>query len=461
MSKENEAVSNLPEDEKKSRSEPRKRKKALYKALRNQMDFYLGDANMIKSTFLPQKILEADSTQQASWLDLQMFLTFNKLASMLREFFGRADSTDDLWKALKSMDSEHFEVREKGELRQIRRLRPLPQQPSNETVEARTIYVELNYVDQNSITHDVIRHIFSKYGAVAYVSMPKFKHNGMPKGFAFVEFNDEEGAKNSMIAFVNAKRKIPTGLDPSELQSVKSYHIEQEELEKKNKKTSNQPSEDSKEVDQNPKRKRKRKHNETEQPDPLTMFQVMPKSEWKRLRNKYLELQRKNVAHSKMKLRQYYEKTTEKQEKQQKEEEDVPKLNYVPGIIVKIVQSEPIDDEKKVKQRIRAAVMESVGYVDATIGQNTYHVRCAHEKQAQTLKNAKILGQGEILSGEAEKEYWSKIMADRQAKLSGNVPKSKAKKARGVTRIVKKCREMQHQENVHKYFDMEEEEDAK
>ena len=82
-------------------------------------------------------------------------------------------------------------------------------------------------------------------------------------------------------------------------------------------------------------------------------------------------------------------------------------------------------------------------------------------KALQTLKNAKILGQGEILSGEAEKEYWSKIMADRQAKLSGNVPKSKAKKARGVTRIVKKCREMQHQENVHKYFDMEDEEDGK
>ena len=41
------------------------------------------------------------------------------------------------------------------------------------------------------------------------------------------------------------------------------------------------------------KKKRKRKHNEddSEQQDPLTMFQMMPKAEWKRLRNKYLELQ--------------------------------------------------------------------------------------------------------------------------------------------------------------------------
>ena len=64
------------------------------------------------------------------------------------------------------------------------------------------------------------------------------------------------------------------------------------------------------------------------------MFQVLPKYEWKRLRNKYLELQRKNVAHSKMKLRQYYEKT--EAEQSEKIEPQLPKLNFVPGIIVKI-----------------------------------------------------------------------------------------------------------------------------
>merc|ERR1712029_1055132 len=132
--------------------------------------------------------------------------------------------------------------------------------------------------------------------------------------------------------------------------------------------------------------------------------------------------QRKNVAHSKMKLRQYYEKAGEQQAS---EEITKPsKLDFTPGIIVKIVQADPIDDEKKVKQRIRAAVMESVGYVDATIGQHIYYV-CADEKQEKTLKNSKILGDGEILSGEAEKEYWSKIMEDRQAKLSGKVEKNK------------------------------------
>ena len=44
-------------------------------------------------------------------------------------------------------------------------------------------------------------------------------------------------------------------------------------------------------------------------------------------------------------------------------------LEFTPGIIVKFAVNEPIEDEKKVKQRIRAAVMENVSYVDARIGQ--------------------------------------------------------------------------------------------
>ena len=44
-------------------------------------------------------------------------------------------------------------------------------------------------------------------------------------------------------------------------------------------------------------------------------------------------------------------------------------MDFTPGIIVKFAVNEPIEDEKKVKQRIRAAVMENVSYVDARIGQ--------------------------------------------------------------------------------------------
>ena len=64
--------------------------------------------------------------------------------------------------------------------------------------------------------------------------------------------------------------------------------------------------------------------------------------------------------------------------------------------------------------------------------------------------------EGEVLTGDSEKAYWAKIMKDRQAKLSGQVA-SKNKKPRGKVRIVKKIRDMQHKENVHKYFEEDDE----
>merc|ERR1712129_224006 len=63
------------------------------------------------------------------------------------------------------------------------------------------------------------------------------------------------------------------------------------------------------------KRKRKRKRKDKTQvpampnmDNPDHAMTVLPKAEWKRLRNKYLNLQRKHITHSKMKLHQYYEK---------------------------------------------------------------------------------------------------------------------------------------------------------
>ena len=135
-------------------------------------------------------------------------------------------------------------------------------------------------------------------------------------------------------------------------------------------------------------------------------------------------------------------------------EEGKPKIEFTTGIIVKFEVNDPIEDEKKVKQRIKAAIMEPVNYVDVKIGATEYHVRCAHPEMAKTLSNAKILGQGTILEGEEESGYWEKIKQDREAKLSGKIKsKNNSKKMRGQDRLVKKIQSMNQNENSHKFFD--------
>jgi len=492
-----------PEDskEKVKSGRNRKRKKQMYKNIVQQMEFYLGDANMSKSAFI-KKLIEKDP-----WIDLKVFLTFNKLVAMLNNLFGHAENTDDLWKALSCISSDIFEIRENPEQeRQIKRRNEIPKPRVEGEADSKTIYVEKLPAN---VTLEMLQHIFSKYGPVIYVSMPKFKHNGIPKGFAFVEFATDEGAKKSIEGFVLAERKIPVDLDPGELQSIKSYQIEKDQEQKASEETSEPPKkkakvlikeEDEKEKEkseekseekgettedqqdeENPeettegdkkKRKRKRKRKDKTQvpampnmDNPDHAMTVLPKAEWKRLRNKYLNLQRKHITHSKMKLHQYYEKQKEEEakfEEQTKDSEDQPtkkSLEFTPGIIVKFAVNEPIEDEKKVKQRIRAAVMENVSYVDARIGASEYFVRCAHPDQAKTLSNAKILGNSEILAGQVEKDYWGKIMKDREDKISGKIKVSNGpKKQRGKDRIIKKFHEMQQKENAHKYFNEGEEE---
>ena len=54
----------------------RKRKKGIYRKIVAQMEFYLSDANLRHSKFL-LPIYQTDP-----WIDLKLFLTFNKVASM-------------------------------------------------------------------------------------------------------------------------------------------------------------------------------------------------------------------------------------------------------------------------------------------------------------------------------------------------------------------------------------------
>ena len=87
--------------------------------------------------------------------------------------------------------------------------------------DSKTIYVER--IPPN-VDIDTLRHVFQKYGPVQYVSLPKYKHNGTPKGFAFLEFETEKGANDALEGFISIKRRISSALDPGELQRwVQTY----------------------------------------------------------------------------------------------------------------------------------------------------------------------------------------------------------------------------------------------
>ncbi|XP_030636468.1 la-related protein 7 [Chanos chanos] len=87
---------------------------------------------------------------------------------------------------------------------QIRRKHVLGDRPKD--VDERTIYVELLPKD---VTHSWIERVFSKCGNVVYVSIPRYKSSGQPKGFAFVEFETEEQAQKAIEMLNNPPEDAP------------------------------------------------------------------------------------------------------------------------------------------------------------------------------------------------------------------------------------------------------------
>ena len=570
------------------KSRKRHRKKKLYDEICQQMEFYFSDANLSKSKFMNDEM----SKDEGGWINLDIFLRFNKLVEMMKMFFGSVD-LDDLWNALSFRLNREKEDRDDGEpnsileirqldngLQQIRRSKPI-RIKTVEEVENCTVYIE-NLPP--FVTNDSLKKMFGEnHGPVDYVSLPRYKHNRAIKGFAFVEFADVTGAESAIKRFEHdtnvesnsqvveeSQRIQPSLKDPAELQSVKSFQVEQaiergidlsttaevkdEKAEEKHEhspskdSTIHQPSNEvpnaekdssnlndpntssvtsettgkignsdaviteekiiSTEKDENVETlaKKKRKRRNKNKVVPMTMqnsqnafinipdgctnnlvplngvnndeyvfslLRIMTKEEWRKMRNKYLNLQKLNMSQAKGRMQQmkpvYKDKNKESQvvkapshtsqtassnETQSAGHKNT--IEFVPNTIVRFNLEEPIVDQgKQVKSRLRAAVMEPVKYVDAHNGNNTVFVRCSNRKQADVIASAKnLLGNssGEILSGVAESEYWDKIRVDRQDKISGKIKvKPSTKKERGKDRVVRKYEEAIR--NSHKFFD--------
>ncbi|XP_034532456.1 la-related protein 7 isoform X2 [Notolabrus celidotus] len=239
--------------EKKKRS----RVKQLLGDVKRQVEFWFGDVNMHKDRFLRKLIDESDD----GYVDLSVLASFNKMKKLTSD-------TKLIARALKN--SSTVEVNLEGN--KVRRQFPIGDIPSD--VDSRTVYVELLPKDVN---HSWIERVFTKCGNVVYVSIPRYKTSGDPKGFAFVEFEREDEAQKAIEMLNNPPEDAPRkpGIFPKT----------------KNKKPLLRPSDDppaGEEEEKKKKKKKKKKDGTTQQiPAEESKEQVMEAepSEQKRKRS--------------------------------------------------------------------------------------------------------------------------------------------------------------------------------
>ncbi|KAM6894974.1 la-related protein 7 isoform 1-T3 [Lycodopsis pacificus] len=180
-----EASSKNKEIEKKKRS----RVKQLLGDVKRQVDFWFGDVNLHKDRFLKKLIDDSED----GYVDISVLASFNRMKKLTSD-------TKLIARAIKN--SSVVEVNLEGD--KVRRQLPIGDVPND--VDDRTVYVELLPKD---VTHSWIERVFTKCGNVVYVSIPRYKTTGDPKGFAFIEFETEGQAQKAIEMLNNPPEDAP------------------------------------------------------------------------------------------------------------------------------------------------------------------------------------------------------------------------------------------------------------
>lgn len=142
---------------------------------------------------------------------LDIFLTFNKIKTL----------TQDVQQISRSLSNSHLlELDESG--LKVRRSTALPVQRD---VNDKTLYVEAL---PRTATHDWLKEVFSRYGAVAYVSLPHYPGTKKIKEFAFIEFEKSSSVEKAVKAFAQVHGVLSVEhTDPSDLASIRSFQQQQ------------------------------------------------------------------------------------------------------------------------------------------------------------------------------------------------------------------------------------------
>ncbi|NXS52292.1 LARP7 protein, partial [Brachypteracias leptosomus] len=182
---EEESTEQKKEREKKKRS----RVKQVLADIAKQVDFWFGDVNLHKDRFLREQIEKS----RDGYVDISLLVSFNKMKKLTTD--GKL-----IARAVKSSSVVELDL----EGTRIRRRQPLGEQPTD--VDSRTVYVELL---PKNVNHSWIERVFGKCGNVVYVSIPRYKSTGDPKGFAFVEFETKEQAEKAIEFLNNPPEEAP------------------------------------------------------------------------------------------------------------------------------------------------------------------------------------------------------------------------------------------------------------
>ena len=432
--------------------EPRQRKKKIINALRTQMEFYFSSANINKDRFMFSLV------NRESFAELSLFMTkFNAIKNL-------TDDVKLLIKAVKSSSLLELSEDQTG----VRRVVPIEKKDDeNES----TIYVE--NLPSNA-DHNLIREIFSQYGKIDYISLPRFKESGRPKGFAFIEFDTPETAEKALKAHGNSE------VNPADLMSIVTYgnedsitdnldvikKVEVESMdeshsskrkrdetddddddnenddksqEKKKKlcaeeKTNSNPITPSDSTSTPPKKKKKRKRNKKHEKDQEIdniQLRVMSKREWKRLRNKYLNMQKKNIKALKWQMREQYQNYSHysKNENHPPEIQSSKKVNnankkpeFVKDTVIKITFDTSPQDPKKLRESIRDVGGNAVAYVDASNTEKDVFVRFHTQDGAKSYLEVGSWSKMSLLDGDDEKKYWDKLISSWEERRSKRKP---------------------------------------
>uniref|UniRef100_A0A7M4ED40 La-related protein 7 n=1 Tax=Crocodylus porosus TaxID=8502 RepID=A0A7M4ED40_CROPO len=200
---EEESTEQKKEREKKKRS----RVKQVLSDIAKQVDFWFGDVNLHKDKFLREQIEKS----RDGYVDISLLISFNKMKKLTTD--GKL-----IARAVKSSSVVELDL----EGTRIRRRQPLGEQPKD--VDSRTVYVifvrQILPYGRNliitteellpkNVNHSWIERVFGKCGNVVYVSIPRYKSTGDPKGFAFVEFETKEQADKAIEFLNNPPEKAP------------------------------------------------------------------------------------------------------------------------------------------------------------------------------------------------------------------------------------------------------------